>query len=131
MDNNIKILLVNCDDIEPVLNSINLKEITKTKNGKDAIKQFVEQPFSVTFVHELPAEEEQALISSMLEINPSHYVVTLTDHINPEKLKSFMQNGAHGILSQPFTAHKIKLELDKYDLFYPDTTEDEDERKAS
>lgn len=131
MDNNIKILLVNCDDLEPILNSINFKDITKTSNGKEAIKQFVEDSYAITFVHELPTEEEQSLISSMLEINPDHYVITLTDQVNPKVVKRFMQTGAQGILNRPFTASKLKLELDKYDLYYPEASDEEDKRQAS
>ena len=129
MDNNIRILLVNCDELESVLNSLNYQQITKAKNGKEAIKEFVEEPFAITFVHELPSEEEHALISSMLEINPQHYIVSLTDTVSPEKLKNFAQNGAKGILSKPFSAHKVKLELDKFELIVGE--ESDNERKAS
>jgi len=126
MDNNIKILLVNCDELEAILTSVNFQEITKVKDGKKAIKEFVAEPYAVTFIHELPAEEEKALIGSMLEINPEHFIVMLTDKITPEKILSSVQNGTSGILSQPFNASKIKLELDKFDLYSGD-----EDRKAS
>lgn len=120
MNNNIRILLVNCNELEDVLQSLNFQQITKVKDGKTAIKEFVAEPFDVTFVHELPTEEEKALIESMLEMNPEHYIVNLTDTISPEKVMNSVRNGACGILSKPFTAHKIRLELDKFDLFAGD-----------
>lgn len=117
MNNNIKILLVNCNELEDVLHSFNYQHISIVKNGKSAIKEFVGEHYDVTFIHELPAEEERALIASMLEINPDHYIVILADDINAEKVLQAVQSGARGILNKPFTAPKLKLELDKFELF--------------
>jgi len=130
VNKNIKILLVNntvsaSDDvITRELASLGLQNLVVVAGAGLAVKEFVQQrgkvPYDVTFIRDQKDQDELELLKSIIEIDPSHYVVMLTDNITPDKVISSIKFGASGILSQPFTAGKMRVELDKYVLLRED-----------
>lgn len=124
MDKNLRILVVNNDPLNRILAELNLSNIENAGSAADAIKIYVrdhkEQPFDVTFISELPNNEELELLKSLIEITPNHYVVMLVDDITPDKVLNSIKYGANGLLSKPFTAHKVEMELEKYKMLRED-----------
>jgi len=124
MDKNLRILVVNNDSLKGVLAELNLSNIANVSSAADAIKLYVEehkeQPFDVTFMNELPNNEELELLKSITEITPDHYVVMLVDDITPDKVLNSIKFGANGLLNKPFTVHKVEMELEKYKMLRED-----------
>jgi DNA-binding NtrC family response regulator len=131
MNKNIRILVVNnnnentsSESLTAALESMHLTNVVMVTNSKEALKTFVhsqtDQPFDVTMIHDLGDMDELELLKSLIEINPDHYVIMLTDTITPEKVLNSIKFGANGILSKPFTADKIQMELEKYKLLRED-----------
>ena len=131
MNKNIKILVVNNENkteanvaLTTTLTNINMQNVLTVNSVKEAIQVFVDanetSPFDVTLLHELNDEDEIGLIKSLIEINPEQYVVVLTDSILPEKVLNCIRAGASGLLNKPFSAEKLRLELDKYSFLHED-----------
>ncbi len=130
MNKNIKILLVNNNAtsdnqvIAQALSELKLSNIVAVNSTKAALKEYVkeaaEHPFEVVMISDLPDHDEIELMRSLLEINPSAYIVMLTCDVSADKVLSSIRNGASGLLNQPFSAGKFRLELEKYSLLRED-----------
>jgi DNA-binding NarL/FixJ family response regulator len=101
-----------------------LQNLVTVKSAGAAIKEFVNanatDPYDLTFIHDLADGEEIELLKSLVEVNPDHYVVILTDTITADKVLGSIKLGASGILSKPFTPEKLRLELEKFLLLRED-----------
>lgn len=130
MNKNIKLLLVkNGDapvdhDLIAAIESLDIHKFIQVEGSKDALKEFVndhaKQPFNVTLICELANKEETKLLESLMEIDPQQYIVMLYNDISAEKVLASVQHGASGILNRPFSADKIRMELEKYSLMRED-----------
>lgn len=118
MHNNINILLVGDDALVGELNEIGYSQIKAVVDSKTAIREFVDkhknQSYDLTFITDLSDGSEEELLKSIIEIEPDHYVVMLTENLTPEKVLSSIRAGANGLLSKPFTANKLRMELEKF-----------------
>ena len=130
MNKNIKIMLVNNNTIADnqaiaqALSELKLSNIVAVNSTKAALKEYIkestEHPFEVVMISDLPDHDEIELMKSFLEINAKAYIVMLTSDITADKVLSSIRNGASGLLNQPFSTDKIRLELEKYSLLRED-----------
>lgn len=124
MNKNIKLLYVENDkkdyDLEAVLETMQLHKLVSVTNTKAAIKEFINeyktQPFNVTLISELSNKEEIELLKALIETDPDQYIILLYQEIDGNKVLNAIKHGASGVLSAPFTADKLRLELEKYSL---------------
>lgn len=118
MYNNINILLVGNDALVGELNGVGYTQVTAVADSKTAINEFVDkhkhQPYDLTLITDLSDGSEEELLESIVEIDPNHYVVVLTEHLTPDKVLSSIKSGASGLISKPFTANKLRMELEKF-----------------
>ncbi len=118
MYNNINILLVGNDTLVGELRELGYTQVKAIADSKSAIREFVEkhknQDYDLTLITDLPDGSEEELLKSIVEIDPNHYVVILTEHLTPDKVLSSIKSGASGLISKPFTANKLRMELEKF-----------------
>lgn len=132
MNKNIKILVVNNkqtkttkDTLATALADLRLLNIVTVDNPRDAITEIIKdntsKPFEVIFIHDMPNGEEMDLLKSVIEINPSNYVVMLKNNISADQVLNSIKYGASGILSSPFSPDQVRVELEKYSLLFEDS----------
>ena len=126
VNKNIRILVVNNeasvggDSLISALGSLQLNNVAVINDSGKAFKLYVtenaQDPFDVVMIHDLPNMEEMDLLRGIIEVNAHQYVVILADTLSASKVLDAIKIGASGVLSKPFTADKLRIELEKYSL---------------
>jgi DNA-binding NtrC family response regulator len=126
MNKNIKLLYVTNSattkdyDLQAAIDGLELHKVITVEGSKAAIKEFINeyktQPFQATLICELPHKEEVELLKALMEADPDQYIILLYQEITADKVLNAVKHGAAGVLSAPFTADKLRLELEKYSL---------------
>ena len=118
MVQNLNILLVGDKNIVGELNEVGYTQVKAVADSKAAMHEFVDkhknQAYDLTLITDLADGSEEELLKSIIEIDPQHYVVMLTEHLTPDKVLSSIKSGASGLISKPFTANKLRMELEKF-----------------
>lgn len=129
MNKNIKLLLVKNGsiqdyDLEEAINGLQLHKVIQVEGSKAAIKDFINehttQPYNVTLICDLPNKEELELLKAILETDPDQYIIMLQTEVTADKVLNAIKHGASGVLNTPFSAEKLRLELEKYSFLRED-----------
>ena len=94
------------------------------EDSRAALKEYVKEagnyPFDVIMITDQQDKDEIELLKSLIEINPMAYVVMLTGDVTTDKVMGSIRNGASGVLNSPYTADKVRLELEKFSFLRED-----------